>query len=140
MRIKLSPKHGLNSVIPCCFFCGKEKNEILLPGRLPGDVEAPKGVVWDKEPCQECAGYMEQGIILISVKDNPADKDRENPYRTGGWCVVKEEFITRNIDEETAKNILKKRVCFIEDKVWNVMGLPFEEHESVLIPGITSLS
>ena len=130
MSIKLSPKHGLNCAIPHCFFCGKAKNEILLPGRLPGDAEAPKGAVWDKEPCQECAGYMKHGIILISVKDS--DQDRENPYRTGGWCVVKEEFITRNVCPETAKEILLKRLCFIEDKVWNAMGLPF--------PGVTPLS
>jgi hypothetical protein len=132
MSIRLSPKYGVNPAIPHCFFCGKEKNEILLPGKLEGDVEAPKGVVWDKEPCQECDGYMQRGIILISVRDNPTDSDRENPHRTGGWCVVREEFISNNIDAETAEAILQKRVCFIEDKVWRVVGLPF--------PGITPLS
>ena len=86
--IKLSPKYGLNCAIPLCFFCNKAKNEILLPGRLPGDVEAPRNAVWDKKPCQECAGYMQQGIILISVKDGESGAG-DNPYRTGGWCVVK---------------------------------------------------
>ena len=32
-NIKISPKHGLNPLIPKCFFCGKEKNEIAILGR-----------------------------------------------------------------------------------------------------------
>lgn len=32
--IEISPKHGLNPTIPVCFWCGKEKNEIALLGRI----------------------------------------------------------------------------------------------------------
>lgn len=39
--IRLSPKHGLNPSISVCFFCGEDKNEIILPGKLEGDAEAP---------------------------------------------------------------------------------------------------
>ena len=45
--IKVSPKHGLNPTIPICFWCGKERGEVALLGRLPGDAEAPKNVVLD---------------------------------------------------------------------------------------------
>lgn len=34
--IKLSSKHGVNPTIPVCFFCGEEKNEIALLGRIGG--------------------------------------------------------------------------------------------------------
>ena len=37
--IKISQKHGVNPTIPICFWCGKEKNEIALLGKLPGDAE-----------------------------------------------------------------------------------------------------
>ena len=40
--IRLSKEHGVNPAIPICYFCGEEKNEIVLAGRLPQDVEAPK--------------------------------------------------------------------------------------------------
>lgn len=36
--IKMSKKHGLNPCIPICVFCGKEKNELALLGRLKDDM------------------------------------------------------------------------------------------------------
>jgi len=76
----------------------------------------------DKEPCQKCQDYMEQGIILISVKDG---EEGDNPYRTGGWVVVKEEVIKRMASsEELADNIIKSRVSFVDDETWNLLGLP----------------
>lgn len=35
---------------PKCFFCDEDKNEVLLLGYLKGDVEAPRGVVFNMEP------------------------------------------------------------------------------------------
>ena len=32
--IKVSPKHGLNPTIPQCFWCGKDKSEIALLGKM----------------------------------------------------------------------------------------------------------
>ena len=54
--MKLSPKHGLNPLIPGCFWCGESKNEIALLGRLPGDAEAPRSAVWSKlfSGAEEC--------------------------------------------------------------------------------------
>lgn len=66
--IKISPKFGLNPTIPKCFYCGEDKNELIIVGRLPDDQEAPKNAVWDKEPCDKCKGFMDVGIILISTK------------------------------------------------------------------------
>jgi len=39
MLLRLSEKHGVNPAIPLCFLCGKEKNVVLLAGRLPNDEE-----------------------------------------------------------------------------------------------------
>lgn len=58
-RIKLSEKYGVNPTIPVCFWCGESKNEIALLGRLGDarkgeDIEAPKNMVLDYEPCDKC--------------------------------------------------------------------------------------
>jgi hypothetical protein len=122
MRIPLSPKHGVNPAIPLCFFCHKPKNEIVLPGHLPGDVEAPRSAVWDMRPCDTCEGYMKQGIILISCRDGESG---DNPYRTGGWVVIKEEALKRMIDPGALlDDILKKRFTFVHDAAWNALRLP----------------
>lgn len=68
--IRLSPKYGLNPAIPVCFYCNEAKNEILLPGRMKDDMEAPHNVVWDRRPCDKCEDLMKQGVILVSVRDD----------------------------------------------------------------------
>lgn len=118
-RILLSKKHGVNPTIPLCFYCNAPKNEIILTGHLPNDTEAPKNVVWDKVPCDKCQAWMEQGIILISVRDGETS---DNPYRTGGWTVIKEEAFRRIFKD--CDDVLKKRVAFVPDEAWNKIGLP----------------
>jgi len=143
--IRVSKKHGVNPSITQCFLCGKDK-DILLMGHISGgkasemkqagvdikpehDAEAPMkmGVV-DMEPCQKCLDWMSQGIILISVADGEDEKaDNKNPYRTGGWCVLKEAAVKKMLnDSETLQEIIKKRVAFVPDKVWDLLGLPRE--------------
>ncbi len=118
-NIKLSTKHGLNATIPVCYFCNEPKNEIILAGRLTNDVEAPKNAVWNMEPCNKCKGYMEMGVILISVKNGEYG---ENPYRTGGWVVVKDEAVVNIFGKNTPA--LKYRTAFVEDEAWDKIGLP----------------
>ena len=106
-----------------CFYCNEPKH-ILLDRRLKETI--PRNAVYDKEPCDKCRKYMEQGIILISVKDGETDKD--NPYRTGGWWVVKKKFIMRIVKDGTfLDEILKKRVAFLEDKTCELIGLKKNE-------------
>lgn len=100
-----------------CFYCNEPK-EIILDRRLKNPL--PQNAVYDKIPCDKCKGYMKQGIIFISVK---AGSDKENPYRTGGWWVVKEDFVKRVIKGKMLRDVLKQRVCFIEDEVCEKIGL-----------------
>jgi hypothetical protein len=113
--LTLSRQHGVNPAIPLCYFCGEPKNEVILAGRLPGDAEAPHNAVWDKHPCDKCEAHMKQGIILISVQ---AGSDRDNPYRTGGWVVIKETAYARIFGPPP------QRVAFVEDEAWDKLGLP----------------
>lgn len=126
-NIKLSPKYGLNPSMGVCFICGEDSGEIIISGKLgryfeDPDIEAPHRAVWHKKPCPKCKEYMKQGIILLSVKDGESG---DSPYRTGKFVVIKEEAMERMIStKELLTDVLKKRMCFIEDKVWNNLGLP----------------
>ena len=40
--IRLSEKHGVNPSIGVCFYCNQDNGEVVLPGRLPDDREAPR--------------------------------------------------------------------------------------------------
>jgi hypothetical protein len=83
---------------------------------------------------------MNQGIIVISIADDTTEEEMlgesiekygkkvgwrpPNPYRTGGWAVVKEEAVI----EMTANNpsyqsfALEKRFMFITSSAWNMLG------------------
>ena len=106
-----------------CFVCMKDVG-VALFGAMKNDVEAPRRVCLDTTPCEECKGYMDQGIILISFDESKSD-DMNNPWRTGGWCVVKEDFIKRHrLSSELEKKILEQRMLFLPDDYWNMIGLP----------------
>ena len=121
MSLRLSENHGVNPSVEQCFVCMKDKGVVLF-GKLKGDVEAPRTVCLDSEPCDECKKHMDMGIILISVRDG---EEGGNPYRTGGWVVVREEFVERVFNPpELVEHVLKKRMAFMPDEAWNMLGLP----------------
>lgn len=113
--IHLHKEHGLNPTVTQCFFCGKDKNEIALLGAAYKG-EAPRHMCINKEPCDECKSYMAMGVMLISVQDNT---DPENPYKTGHIAVIKQEAAQRMFP-----NIGENRIAFVEDSVWEKLGLP----------------
>ncbi len=125
-----------------CFFCLKEDRILLerridpATGQLRQTLPRDCGVV-DMSPCHECEAYMKQGILLISVRSGELDQIAKhfrpfipNPFRTGGWCVVKQEAIERIVENaELRADILRHRWTFVEDDVWNAIGLPRGEAE-----------
>lgn len=159
MNIRISEKHGINPSLMLCYFCNEESTGIALMGKLLGDEQAPRQAVHDMEPCKQCKEYMEMGIIVISIKDGEPDRveeDREfwqrqydalnshqqrnarpfipNPHRTGGWWVVSEDFIRRNITPpELLETVLKCRFTLVEDDACNKLGL-FKEDGSPITP------
>jgi hypothetical protein len=108
MGIRLSEKHGVNPSMSICFFCGKEKNELILPGRLKGDREAPRKAVWNYEPCDECRKLMKEGVMVCIVKDG---SNPENPFRTGRLLVIRDDDAKRIFNVDPAKT----RFFFLEE-------------------------
>lgn len=112
--IEISPNHGLNPTIPVCFWCGKEKNEIALLGRIRektknrfganvtkrgSDIEAPRRMVIDYEPCDDCKRMWDSGIAVIEAQDCPVQAGQpeiqKNVYPTGRLVVVTVEGADR---------------------------------------------
>lgn len=119
--IRISPKHGVNPAIPVCWFCGSEKNEILLFGMLPKDREAPRRACFNREPCDNCQARMKQYVAAIEVKDGETG---DNPERTGNVFWLRDAVIERAITPESLRDdILKKRCFFIEASTARQTGL-----------------
>jgi len=122
--IRVSPKHGVNPMLVTCYVCGEDTGELALLGALPGDAEAPRRAALDKAPCAKCRERMAVGVIFISCLAQARDDDE--PYRTGGWVVVRREAVERMgiRPPELARAILDKGVAFVDDQTWDALGLP----------------
>lgn len=104
-EIEISPKHGLNPTIPVCFWCGKEKNEIALLGRIRektqrnSDIEAPRRMVIDYEPCDECQKMWDSGVAVLEARETPTMPNQpeiqKGIYPTGRLVVVTVEGADR---------------------------------------------
>lgn len=107
-----------------CFFCGQDKGIIMntrLTEKCAQEIKKMHNCVIDHEPCDQCKKYMEQGIILVSVRDGD---NGTNPYRTGGFAVVTEEGVKEFSTPEMFEQVKKTRFAFIEDSIWKQLGLP----------------
>ena len=97
--IKISPKYGVNPTIPVCFWCGKQKNEIALMGHMKGGIEAPKNMVLDYVPCEECQSHMAMGVAVLEASDHPNTEGQppmqNGVYPTSRFVVVTTECADR---------------------------------------------
>lgn len=119
--MRLHREHGVNPTIPRCYFCGEDKNEVALLGAAYKTQAPMRGLCLDRNPCDKCEGYMKMGVILIEVRDGEKGDD---PYRAGGWVVIKDEAVKRMLGGgDLLAEILKRRVAFIPTEAWNALGL-----------------
>lgn len=130
--MRLHPQHGVNPTTYQCFYCGESMGLLLIGAHSKqfkdaglamhdGEMRRQIGVI-SMEPCDKCKEYMQQGVLLISVKDETNEK---NPYRTGGWVVVKDHAIRKMVQPEALQeHILKARFAFVPDQAWDALGLP----------------
>jgi hypothetical protein len=129
-ELKLSPKHGVNPTIPICLWCGKEKEEIALLGQInKKDSEAPRRVIMDYEPCEQCKELFNMGIHIIGVSTEPmvetmfpiVNDENITLYPTGSMFVSSEEwvtnFLTANNQQSMLDNVLSNRVLMLPDTI-----------------------
>ena len=121
--IKLSEQHGLNPSINVCFFCGEDK-ELLILGKLKGDAKAPTRVVADYHPCDKCKEKMRNGVTVIEVTKQHRDVAQitEGHWPTGRWCVIKPLVAKAlfNYDSTT-------RPMLLEDSVYELLMQKYNE-------------
>ena len=122
--IRISEKHGVNPTIPLCFWCGKEKNEVVLLGKLPGDAEAPMKT-WlngDYEPCDECKAQWEKGVVVIEVSSDPVIENqvafRENVYPTGRVIEFSDNGVRSMFEKQTADSLIEHRKGFVDKEAF----------------------
>jgi hypothetical protein len=130
-KVILRESFGLSPRVEVCRFCGRDI-EVVRFGNIRVDQGVPRRVCMGREPCGTCKEYMRRGIILVSVKDEDLGKD--NPYRTGGWVVVTEEYIRRVLlSDSLAEGILAARFSFVPDSVWDGLKIPrtMEDYEKL---------
>lgn len=143
MSIELSPKHGVNATIPVCFWCGKEKNEIALMGRVRerdprtgravrgSDVEMPMRAVLDYEPCDCCKEQFSQGVHIIECSPDRVDgrpamtKDNEGHiiYPTGRFIVMKSEAAKNIFNVDPSMLEPGKKMCMDTQTFSQLMGM-----------------
>lgn len=106
--MRLSAKHGVNPSMGVCFWCGEDDGTIALPGRLPGDAEAPRRAVWSMEPCAKCKANMALGITLMEANGDT------KPEPTGRWVVVTEDCVRRLFNDDVLPAVLRHRKAFMK--------------------------
>lgn len=105
--IKLSPKHGVNASCTVCFFCGKETGIAML-GKLKGDVKAPRRIVANYIPCDECKEKHKQGRVIIEATHTPngLPEIQKGVWPTGRWCLVSKESSQTLFNDGTDNPVL----------------------------------
>lgn len=147
--IEISPKYGVNPTIPICFWCGKEKNEIALMGRVrkkdtrntaygtrstrvvDNDVEMPMHMVLNYEPCDCCMEQFSKGVQLIECNQRPVDerpalsKDENgnSVYPTGRHLVMIPEAAQRIFNVDTSMLEAGKKLCLDEETFNQLMSM-----------------
>lgn len=134
--IEISPKHGLNPTIPVCFWCGKDKNEIALLGRIrektknryganvtkrDSDIEAPSRMVIDYEPCDECKKWWDSGVAVLEVQQTPIQPNQpeiqKGLYPTGRFVVTTVEGADRVLPQHSPWS--KGQKVFVDSAVFS---------------------
>jgi hypothetical protein len=123
--IKLSPKHGVNPSISVCFWCGKQKNAIVLLGKLKGDAKAPKEAVFDYEPCDECREGMSRGVSIIEAVQTREESKTGLPamingvYPTGRMVVMNTEAFNRYFQKDSKSG---DKICMLPEDFEKLFG------------------
>lgn len=123
--LKLSPKYGLNPTVSVCFWCGEEKNEVALLGRIGDgrrgeDIEASMYTVLDYEPCECCKAKMSAGVTVVEATTVPNSSTsvpiQDGVYPTGRFVVLRPEAAARIFRGSITPEMQK---CFLEADVFH---------------------
>lgn len=110
--IPISPQYGVNPGMSACFFCGSEKSELCLYGRLKGDAKAPMHTLINYEPCEQCKKRFQGSVVMMAVTETPVVKElppitAHGLFPTGAYMVVDNADVEKLYGMEAAKPIIE---------------------------------
>lgn len=130
--IPISPKHGLNPTVPVCLYCGKDKDEVAICGKInKQDDQMPMRCVIDALPCDECRKLWSAGVVLIRV--SKTKKGRMVPVKSpDGKSTFYLDGSTMLITEEGAQRLFKSPMkkgdpVYLDDKVFDDLYKQWED-------------
>jgi hypothetical protein len=91
-NIPLHPEHGLNPGMSACFFCGKEKPEIILFGNNLKERAGLTPRIMNLEPCAECKEAFKDKMVIVRVERKTV-KNQARTVPTGAWMMFPEDCI-----------------------------------------------
>lgn len=119
----MSNELGVAMVNYKCFLCGHKTEEIVLNTVLSKkkaeEIEELHGKTVGHNICETCEKALEIGIGLIEV-DESKITDRNDPWRTGRICVIKESAFDEIFNKDVDKS---KRIVYIPIEVSETIGL-----------------
>lgn len=119
--MRLHAKHGLNPTMAICFWCGETREILLLGASYEG--EAPREMLTDYEPCDNCKSLMDGGVTLLEVSEAPKMEGlkpiQDRYYPTGRWMVIKEEAVSRVFNKDSADIALKAKKALVDQEAYS---------------------
>ncbi len=105
-----------------CFWCGKEKNELILPKKQNKAWCDNKSmsVVVNYEPCDACREEDKLGVRVIEVQDTPLTENQ--PEIQEGFYPTSHTWV---VDKDVAKKVFEtdNLVVMLEEKTARLLGL-----------------
>lgn len=106
--IRLHKEFGSNPSVSICILCGECKDLVLFGAAYKG--EAPRKVILDIEPCEDCKEkYLTKGVMLIEADPHDLDENY-NPKPTGNAMAITDEAFMRIFTVP----IPPKKMCYVE--------------------------
>jgi len=104
MSLRLHPEYGVNASVQKCFFCGEAVGVALL-GWNRGK-EAPREVVLNYNPCDECEKKFATGVTFFEMSDEKTP--------TSNYVVVNDAAVADIIvGDELRASVLKERKALL---------------------------
>jgi len=126
----MSNKKCVNVMLSKCFWCGEDKNELLVGKKLIDcNVDTPREMIVNYDPCDKCKEQWDKGFVIIEVNEEPNAKGQpeiqEGLYPTGKmWVVEKNTAVEIFGEEDTSRGRI-----FIDKAIAEKLGLYQAEDE-----------
>lgn len=113
--IRLHPIYGLNPTMAQCYYCGGLRGDIVMLGASIKE-EAPRSMVIDLEPCDECKEKFKDGVICHEVDDITDE-------RTGRWALLNRSAVSSILSDET-------KMCYMRSSDYTEMLKAYDTENS----------